>query len=127
MIRPVNFVNLAWVAHYFWAGNFVDYIPWTVSTQLRILQSMNSRFEMLCKSLGENVRAHRKNSGISQEEFAFQAELDRTYISQIERGIGNPSLLVLFKIATVLDLRVIDLFEEAPAARQSRDKATSFL
>jgi transcriptional regulator with XRE-family HTH domain len=79
---------------------------------------MNSRLEMLCSLLGENVRAHRKKSEISQEELAFQAELDRTYISQIERGIGNPSLLVLFMLATVLDLRVIDLFEEAPAKKQ---------
>jgi transcriptional regulator with XRE-family HTH domain len=47
---------------------------------------------------------------LSQEELAFRAELDRTYISQIERGVGNPSLLVLLKISSVLKVEIVDLF-----------------
>jgi transcriptional regulator with XRE-family HTH domain len=41
---------------------------------------------------------------------AFRAELDRTYISQIERGISNPSVLVLLKIAVILDVEIGALF-----------------
>ena len=48
--------------------------------------------------------------GISQEELAFRAELDRTYISQIERGVSNPSLQVLATIAEKLNVKLIDLF-----------------
>lgn len=67
--------------------------------------------------LGKRVRALRREMGISQEELAFRAEIDRTYISQIERGIGNPSLLVLFKIGGVLGVTVLDLFERLGGER----------
>ena len=50
--------------------------------------------------------------GLSQEELAFRAELDRTYISQIERGVSNPSLLVMLKIATALKVEMVDLFDK---------------
>ena len=45
---------------------------------------------------------------MSQEALALQAEVDRTYVSQLERGIANPSLLVLYRLASVLgcDLNV---------------------
>ena len=71
---------------------------------------MKSRMGSVCKLLGENVRASRLAMNISQEELAFQAELDRTYISQIERGVGNPSLLVLLKISNVLGADIAELF-----------------
>lgn len=64
----------------------------------------------ICRVLGGNVKALRLSHGFSQEELAFQAELDRTYISQIERGVGNPSVLVLLKISMVLGVDVADLF-----------------
>ena len=81
---------------------------------------MDQRFAMLCELLGENVRLLRKNMGISQEELAFMAELDRTYISQIERGISNPSLFVLLKIASVLNLQIADLFEGATIKKHKK-------
>ncbi len=56
----------------------------------------------ICRVLGDNVKTLRLSHGLSQEELAFRAELDRTYISQIERGISNPSVLVILKIATIL-------------------------
>lgn len=64
----------------------------------------------ICRVLGSNVKALRLSHGLSQEELAFQAELDRTYISQIERGVGNPSVLVLLKISMILGVDVADLF-----------------
>ena len=79
---------------------------------MRIVAAMKSRMEKMCRLLGENVKAARLTMGISQEELAFRAELDRTYISQIERGIGNPSLGVLLKISTVLGAEVAELLSK---------------
>ena len=61
--------------------------------------------------LGEHVRHFRKLRGISQEELALLADIDRTYISQIERGVGNPSILVLLRIGTVLKVSLAELFD----------------
>ncbi len=61
------------------------------------------------KVMGDNVRALRLARNLSQEELAFRAGLDRTYVSQIERGIGNPSVLILIKIADTLGVEVQEL------------------
>ncbi len=65
--------------------------------------------DQVCKILASNVKAHRLAQGLSQEELAFEAELDRTYISQIERGVCNPSILVLVKISQILNVELPDL------------------
>jgi transcriptional regulator with XRE-family HTH domain len=49
-----------------------------------------------------NVRAARKAIGLSQEELAHEADLDRTYISQVERRQRNLTISVLARIATAL-------------------------
>ncbi len=48
---------------------------------------------------------------LSQEQLALDADVDRTYVSQIERGIGNPSLLVLCKLGLVLNTDIGDLLK----------------
>lgn len=88
----------------------VDYIPWTVNLGGRIFAAMKSRMEEVCQVLGGNVKTLRQALGISQEELAFRAELDRTYISQIERGVSNPSVFVLLKVANVLGVELAGLF-----------------
>jgi transcriptional regulator with XRE-family HTH domain len=70
---------------------------------------MDKGFEALRSILGENVRRLRQERQLSQEELAFEAEIDRTYVSQIERGVINPSLLVLYKVGRVLGVGVADL------------------
>jgi transcriptional regulator with XRE-family HTH domain len=74
---------------------------------------MNDEFLIECDKLGKVISALRKQAGISQEELAFRASIDRTYISQIERGVGNPSLLVIFKIAQALKVSMSFLFQES--------------
>jgi len=69
------------------------------------------RNDKLLKALAENVKRHRKLAGISQEELAFQCEIDRTYISKLERGVANPSLLILARIAQVLKVGIEDLIK----------------
>lgn len=49
--------------------------------------------------LAENVKAARKSLDLSQEALALEAEIDRTYISGIERGKRNPSLDLIAKLA----------------------------
>lgn len=53
--------------------------------------------------VGKNIRGLRLERGLTQEQLAFAASLDLTYIGGIERGRRNPSLLVMVRIATALD------------------------
>lgn len=61
-------------------------------------------FQTIQRDLAANLRDARLRAGMSQESLALTAEVDRTYVSQIERGIGNPSVHVLAKLAGCLDL-----------------------
>ena len=67
---------------------------------------MDDGFEQLREVLAANVRRLRKVRALSQEQLAFDAEVDRTYVSQLERRINNPSMLVLYRIARVLGTTV---------------------
>ncbi|WP_420419742.1 helix-turn-helix domain-containing protein [Pacificispira sp.] len=61
------------------------------------------------KRVGKNVQRLRKAKGWSQEELAFECGLHRTYISGVERGIRNPTVTVLEKIALSLESTVSSL------------------
>lgn len=61
---------------------------------------------------GSNVRILRNELRISQEELAFQANLDRGYLSDIEKGKRNVSLLCIIKISFALKVDVVKLFED---------------
>lgn len=52
--------------------------------------------------MAQNVKAARKELDLSQEALALETEIDRTYISGIERGLRNPSLTLIVKLATAL-------------------------
>jgi len=54
------------------------------------------------KQVGLNVQKIRREHGWSQEELAFESGLHRTYISGIERGARNPTLLVIDQLAAAL-------------------------
>lgn len=62
--------------------------------------------------VGKNVRRYRKSKGLSQEQLAFAAEIDLTYIGGIERGRRNPSLLVLARIADALSVPLVELITD---------------
>jgi transcriptional regulator with XRE-family HTH domain len=53
---------------------------------------------------GRNVRRLRQKRGLTQEELAFESEIDLTYMGGIERGRRNPSLLVMARIADALSV-----------------------
>lgn len=71
---------------------------------------MNHKDEPL-KVLGQRIRQLRKDRSLSQEEFSGIAELDRSYIGQIERGERNLSFSNLYKISRALDLTISELLE----------------
>lgn len=54
------------------------------------------------KIVGRNVRRLREEAGLSQEKLALEAELDRTYVSGVERGVRNPTVTVVARIAKAL-------------------------
>ena len=62
------------------------------------------------RQFGKKLRALRIEKSYSQEELGFKAGLDRTYISGIERGIRNPSLENISKLAKALGVPVKELF-----------------
>jgi transcriptional regulator with XRE-family HTH domain len=52
--------------------------------------------------LGKEIAHLRKRNGLSQEELGFRAEVHRTYISQLERGLKSPTLSVILKVSRAL-------------------------
>ena len=72
---------------------------------------MTTEEEIQLKALGERMRNYRISKGFSQETFAEKTQLDRTYISGLERGKRNPSFLILRKISKVLEISEQQLFE----------------
>ena len=65
----------------------------------------------ICKRLGQNVRHLREWGGMSQEDLADRSGLHRTYISGVERGVRNPTVAVLEKIAKALKVKTATLLE----------------
>lgn len=63
------------------------------------------------RQVGRNLARFRKEKGLTQEELAFDCELDRTYISGIERGIRNPTVLIIQKISVALKIAPYQLLE----------------
>lgn len=63
------------------------------------------------KKFGERLRALRNKKGYSQEELAFKAKLDRTYVGGIERGERNPSLKNIEILAKALGVPITELFK----------------
>ncbi len=69
--------------------------------------------------VGINVRRLRKERGYSQEELAFECGLHRTYISGVERGIRNPTVVILERIASALKVPPARLLEESTPSRRA--------
>jgi len=61
--------------------------------------------------VGRNVKQQREAKGLSQEQLAFDADLHRTYVSGVERGIRNPTVLIVAKLANALGVEPSKLME----------------
>lgn len=64
--------------------------------------------------LALNLRRLRQARGLGQEKFALEHGFDRTYISGIERGVRNPTILVLERLAIALEVPTEELLKEPP-------------
>jgi transcriptional regulator with XRE-family HTH domain len=69
----------------------------------------------ILSALGSNVRLQRESNGLTQEKLAERAGLDPTYISGIERGIRNPGIKNVARIAEALGLTTSQLCEGVDA------------
>jgi transcriptional regulator with XRE-family HTH domain len=80
---------------------------------------MTQDYEQLRLQLAENIRWMRRIKNLTQEQLALMAEVDRTYVSQIERCTGNPSLMVLCKLANILEVTTDQLLTGPDALRRA--------
>lgn len=65
---------------------------------------------MVIKIIGERIRQIRTSQNLSQEQLAFNAKLDRTYIAGVESGRRNPTIKSLEKIFSALKISFKDFF-----------------
>ena len=78
--------------------------------------------------VGRNVRRLRIAAGLSQAELAERMGVDRAYVSGLELGRRNPTILTLWHIAKALGVKLQTFFdEEKPIARASVDRAVQAL
>lgn len=63
------------------------------------------------KQLGARIRYLRQQKNMTIEELALEAEINRNYLCDLERGTRNPTMVVLNKIAKSLDITLSILFE----------------
>lgn len=80
------------------------------------------------EAFGAVVREQRTAAGLSQERLALDAGVDRTFVSQIERGIRQPSLTTIWKLAEALGMAASTLVQRtemaggaAPRKKSRRD------
>jgi DNA-binding XRE family transcriptional regulator len=60
-------------------------------------------------ALSANLKRIRKSKSLAQERLAFEAGVDRTVVSKIERRVANPSLEIIVRLAVTLDVQVTEL------------------
>lgn len=62
-------------------------------------------------ALSNNIKRIRKEQGISQEKLALKANVDRSYMSEVERCLANPSIEAILKIGNALNVQPSELLE----------------
>jgi transcriptional regulator with XRE-family HTH domain len=76
----------------------------------RILNAVPKSSHPLLRSLGQAIRSRRRERGLSQESLADIARIDRSYMSGVERGLRNVSILSVARIAGALQIPLSELF-----------------
>ena len=69
------------------------------------MKSRSPDVRAFLRRFGAAVRAQREGRGLSQEELGFEANLDRTYVSGVERGVRNPTVVTIFALAKALRVK----------------------
>jgi len=81
-----------------------------------------SERKLILESFGKLIAKRRNALGISQEEFAERADLDRTYISGLERGVRNPSLTAIVKVAKGFGVTTEELLRGLEAKSKGKSR-----
>jgi transcriptional regulator with XRE-family HTH domain len=72
---------------------------------------MKTTLTALKLALSVNIKRIRKEQSISQERLALKADIDRSYMSQIERQLANPSIDALLRISNALEVAPSELLQ----------------
>ena len=75
------------------------------------MEAEDIKSELVAKAFGKVMRQHRREQGLSQEKLAEISGLDRTYVSKLERGIHQPSLTALLKLAAAMRVSAAEMVE----------------
>lgn len=74
------------------------------------MEAMKGNFVYI--KIGKRIAEIRKKQSISQDHLAFIADMDRTYLTRLEKGRANPSVRTLHKIARKLKVKVSTLLRD---------------
>ena len=97
---------------------FVENTPWRNTLQEDGFSRMDIR-----DILAVNLRKLRRARGLSQEELAHRAEIDRTYISSLERSVYAAGIDVVERLARALGVEVVDLLTRPTALKKKPSRA----
>ena len=92
----------------------MEYTPWLNTRQAAAIASMHVR-----EVLAQNLRRLRRDRGISQEALADSADIDRSYISALERGVYGATIDMVDKLANALGMEAADLLIKPKRADSS--------
>ncbi|MFM1806931.1 MAG: hypothetical protein RL212_1190 [Pseudomonadota bacterium] len=70
---------------------------------------MKVKLDDLKEAISSNIKKYRKSKGISQEKLALLSAIDRSYMSEIERCLANPSIDAILRISNALEVNPEDL------------------
>jgi transcriptional regulator with XRE-family HTH domain len=70
--------------------------------------------------VGDELRKARIEAGMTQEQLAFEAKVDRTYISQLEHDKKSPTLNVLFRICDALKITASEVISRVERSRSTK-------
>lgn len=94
-----------------------------IRTRFPDAHPMQGNRDRIATAFGRALRRARERRGLSQEELAFRAQVDRTFISRAERGVRQPALATVFLLAKALGIRPGTLVDQA--ARHANSSANS--
>ena len=78
--------------------------------------------EAILHELGNRIRAQRKRTGLTQEELALVAGVDRSYYGAVERGERNITFLVLYRLCLALKCDIAQLTHNTPPHHQNVER-----
>lgn len=79
---------------------------------------------MIENSFGMILRKHRKYRKLSQEDLALEADIDRTFLSELERGVRKPTINTVFALCYALQIKPSELIREVEE-EYGRQRGTS--